>query len=92
MEPSPVTELACLGRSLVLAGRGAARQPPCSRRQDSVVASVDADVEFQLQLDRRSSVKLVTYDVKLMAATRPYDVTNASGQHGCSSLSRRQPN
>ncbi|RCV19595.1 hypothetical protein SETIT_3G398400v2 [Setaria italica] len=51
-----------------------------SRHQDSVVASIDADVEFQLQLDCRSSVKLLTYDVKVMAAT--------SGQHGCSSLLR----
>jgi hypothetical protein len=28
---------------------------------------------FQLQLDGRSSVKLLTYDLKVMAATRPYD-------------------
>ncbi|CAN6360881.1 unnamed protein product [Urochloa humidicola] len=53
-----------------------------SWHQDSVVPPVDADVEFQLQLDCRRLFKLLTYDVKLMAATRLYDVTNASGQRG----------
>ncbi|RCV10932.1 hypothetical protein SETIT_2G147700v2 [Setaria italica] len=37
-------------------------------------------LHFQLQLDCRRSVKLLTYDVKVTAAT--------SGQHGCNSLSR----